>query len=1064
MVSGVTGHVSRGSYRQSPVTMQDEASVAAALPPEDEPVLAAPPVVLVVVSHDSGPWFEQTLRSIGSSDYPNLTVVVVDAASATDPAPLVQSVLPRAVVRRLDDDPGYGPAANHVLHVVEGATFFAFCHDDVLLEPATIRDLVEEAYRSNAGVVGPKIVAWGRPDRLLDVGLTADKTGVPSTLVERGELDQEQHDGVRDVFAVPGACCLVRADLFKAIGGFDPAITRMGEDVDLCWRVQVAGARVMVVPAARVQHREELPARRPTAEQRQLAARHRLRSVLTCYGPFHLVRVLPQVLFLTVLESVAALFRVRPQAALRAWSPWAWNLRQLHDIRERRRLVAATRQLHDTEVRRLQRRGSARLNAFVEHVVRGDRHAPGVGRGITTALASGPARVVLGTWLVLAVVLLLGSRALLGHGLPAVGSFAAFDEGPFSLLHQYVAGWRPSGLGHEGAAPTALALLGLSGLVFVGAMGLLQQVLVLGALPLGLIGAWRLTSPLSSRARCVGVVVYASVPLPYAALERGHWGALLVYAAAPWLLRRLASVDEAPFLTESPPRPWWQAALVLGLGEAVLAAFVPLVVLLVPVVAVALTLGAVLVGRRPHWAPLAVAAGASVVAVALNLPWSAHLLAARSWSALAGVDPLAGDDLGFGDLLRFAPADHLSLPVLGWAVLAAAAVPLLIGKGWRLAWAARAWTVATVCWALALAGTTDLLPVPLPDAGILLAPGAAALALAAALGLTAFEVDLSGYRFGWRQVASLVALVAVAVGALPVLVRAGGGRWEMPSVDFDRTLAFLEGDEVRADGGFRVLWLGDRRALPLAGQDLSSDLAFALSVDGSGRLAERWAAPADAGADLLVDALRRTAGGGTERLGRLLAPFGIRYVALVDRAAPARTGVPERPLPGGLVSTVDQQLDLRRVGVSDEAVQVYENVAWLPMRAALDPDAASAAVAVAVAPGALVEGAVGLDLSGAAPALPDGAGPEVRRGDVDAGTIYVAEAASDRWRLDVGGAPASRRPALGWGMAFDAGSSGPATLRHLTPWSHPLLVACQGVLWLLAVALVVRRRRSGRAA
>ena len=311
MVSARWGGDGPASYRRLPVTMQDEARAAASLPPEDEPVPGAPPVVLVVVSHDSGPWFEQALRSIGSSDYPNLTVVVVDAASANDPAPLVQAVLPRAVVRRLDEDPGYGASANHVLQVVEGAAYFAFCHDDVLLEPSTIRNLVEEAYRSNAGVVGPKIVAWGRPDRLLDVGLAADKTGVPATLVERGELDQEQHDGVRDVFAVPGACFLVRADLFEAIGGFDPGITRLGEDVDLCWRVQVAGARVMVVPAARVQHREELPARRPTSEQRRLAARHRLRSVLTCYGPFHLVRVLPQVAVLTLLESVAATNRRR---------------------------------------------------------------------------------------------------------------------------------------------------------------------------------------------------------------------------------------------------------------------------------------------------------------------------------------------------------------------------------------------------------------------------------------------------------------------------------------------------------------------------------------------------------------------------------------------------------------------------------------------------------------------------------------------------------------------------------------------------------------------------------
>ena len=61
----------------------------------------------------------------------------------------------------------------------------------------------------------------------------ADKTGAPAPYVERGELDQEQHDAVRDVFYVPGAATLVRADLFAALGGFDPGIELLGEDLDL---------------------------------------------------------------------------------------------------------------------------------------------------------------------------------------------------------------------------------------------------------------------------------------------------------------------------------------------------------------------------------------------------------------------------------------------------------------------------------------------------------------------------------------------------------------------------------------------------------------------------------------------------------------------------------------------------------------------------------------------------------------------------------------------------------------------------------------------------------------
>ncbi|HEX7168028.1 MAG TPA: glycosyltransferase family 2 protein, partial [Acidimicrobiales bacterium] len=199
----------------------------------------APPVVAVVVTHDAGPWLEEALESLAAQDYPNLAVLVIDSASAEDPTSRIAAVLPAAYVRRLSENVGFGPAANEVLDVVEGASHFVFLHDDVALEPETVRLLVEEGYRSNAGVVAPKLVVWDDPVRLLAVGMTADKTGV-ATAFGRGELDQEQHDAVRDVFVAPGGCQLVRADLFATLGGFDHEMPMFGEDLDLSWRVQLA--------------------------------------------------------------------------------------------------------------------------------------------------------------------------------------------------------------------------------------------------------------------------------------------------------------------------------------------------------------------------------------------------------------------------------------------------------------------------------------------------------------------------------------------------------------------------------------------------------------------------------------------------------------------------------------------------------------------------------------------------------------------------------------------------------------------------------------------------------
>ena len=129
-------------------------------PAGPEPILEAPPVVAVIVTHNAGAWLDETLESFANQTYDNLSVLVIDAASDIDPTPRIARTLPGAFVRRLEHNVGFGPTLNEVLDLVTGAAFLCLCHDDVALDPTTVHRLVEEAFRSNAGVVGPKFVDW----------------------------------------------------------------------------------------------------------------------------------------------------------------------------------------------------------------------------------------------------------------------------------------------------------------------------------------------------------------------------------------------------------------------------------------------------------------------------------------------------------------------------------------------------------------------------------------------------------------------------------------------------------------------------------------------------------------------------------------------------------------------------------------------------------------------------------------------------------------------------------------------------------------------------------------
>jgi GT2 family glycosyltransferase len=1018
--------------------------------------------VAVVVTCDPGAWLEETLASLAAQDYPNLSVLVIDAASAEDPTSRVASVLPRAYVRRLTERVGYARAANEVLSIVGGASHYVFCHDDVVLAPDATRILVEEAFRSNAGVVTPKFVEWDRPDRLLAVGRSADKTGVAADLVEPGELDQEQHDAVRDVFCAPGGCVLVRADLFSSLGGFDPAVDLLGEDLSLSWQAQVLGARVVAAPGAVVRHLEALCTGQRAGWKGEDAAprahaleeSHRIRTMLVCYGWFHLARVLPQAMLIDASRAVGEVVARRPRDAVVTVRAWPRAVTDRPELRATRRRVQSQRAMPDKEVRRLQVRGSARLRRAVRAHLGSESPADGwrLGRPTSWSFRSGAWRLPAAAWAVVAVVLVIGTRGLLGRNLPGVGTIPVMNGGVGHWWHLWWSGWRPDGLGSGAPAPPVLALLSVAGSVLLGGVGLLQQLLVLAPLVLGPLGAYRAARPLGSpRARAAALIVYAAIPVAYNALAGGRWAGLVVYAVAPWLVAGISRASgEAPWVSD---RPVWARLLGLALLSATAAAFVPSVLVVVVLIGAGVALGSLLCGRWPGGRrALVVALVVAAAAVVLLLPWSLDVLGSRT--ALFGVKLGPAGRLGLGATLRF-HTGPVGGGVLTWGFIVAAALPLLIGRSWRLAWASRMWGVALVCWGVTWAASRGWLPIPLPSPEVMLAPAAAALALAVALGVVAFEVDLPGYQFGWRQLASTIAAFAVVLGSLPVLAAASGGRWHLPTGDFADAMGFTA--DSRTGGSYRVLWVGDPRALPLGSWYLADGVGFATSSDGMPDLTNQWPATDSGATPRLAADLRLADEGLTSSLGHLLAPLAVRYIVVPSALAPSGDGGAAVPVPHGLLTALLLQADLRTVR-TDPELTVYENAAWAPQRAVLP------AAAVAASRSGDPQASQDAPLAGAPPVLP-GSGSTGFSGPIPAGQeILVSETADGNWHLVVDGHTAPRRVAFGWAMAFGPTGGGPATLAFHTPATRTLAVVVETLLWLAVVAAVVigmRRRRGG---
>jgi GT2 family glycosyltransferase len=1073
-----------------------------------------PAVVAVVVTTGPGPWFDDALASLAAQDYEELSILVLATGDGPDPTARVGQVLPDAFVRQLAGKPGYAAAANEALGMVEGAAFFLLCHDDIALDPDAVHKLVEESFRSNAGVVSPKFVNWDDPSILLHVGMSCDKTGAVVDRIQDGEVDHGQHDAVRDVFVAPGGCILIRADLWRELEGFDAGIVAMGEDLDLSWRSQVAGSRVVVAPEARVRHREVVASgaqplsvviteddEHPVTMQ-ALQRRHELRTVLKCYGWFHLVRVLPQAALLAVGEVIVALVARDRQRARAVSGAWWWNARHVFELHALRQKLHAQRLFPDAEVRRLQLRGSARLSRYLSrlshqgfdaanavvtsrgHPVEKNElpegpvltgsvglafsedsdfdelddlgHRSGRDRFGRTVrrppLTTGRQRVI--ALVVAAIVIVVGTRELFFSTLPLVGQLAPLP-GWASSWHHFFSGWQPAGVGTTAPSSPAFGVLGLVGTVVFGAMGIVQRVLLLGCIPLGALGLSQLMRPLvSQRARVVATICYIGLPLPYGALGSGRWDGLVAYAAFPFIVARLARASGMAPFDRIAGSGWRSGSLgqvaVLGAIIGAATSFAPAVLPMTMACALALALGTVLVGARDSAGRLLLVALKSIgVAVLLCAPWAVGTLLAGSHAVdIFGLPVSASAASSWGEIIRFAIGPTGRSPVV-WLLVLGSALPLLLGTGERLAWAARLWVMACVSWVLAYATTHGWTGTFTPSETVVLVPAAIAVAAGIGLGISSFENDLAGRAFGWRQVVSVTALVAVLLGLLPVAAGALNGRWGLPVSGVEQPLAFL--NRPTTPGVYRVLWLGDPRALPVGGWSIAPGLSYGLTDDGLPDSTDVWTPAGPGAAQVVSNAVRLAITGGTVHLGRLLAAQGVLYVVVVDGLSPSEstslTSV-DAPPPSGLARALLNQNDLQIVP-GELGVQVYRNADVIPVTAQrARPDLPTAASWPNAA-----------DVLGWQPALSSLGRAKGANGAIARGTVYAGYAPAGHFSLTVDGRSTERQPAFGWAAQYRATAAGTSMLTFDGPPYVPLAVLVELLAWVVLAAALLGWRR-----
>ena len=215
---------------------------------------------VVILNWNGRQHLEQFLPSVVAHTPQQVRIIVADNGSTDDSVAFLAQHYPAIEIIRLERNYGFAEGYNRALEQVD-AEFFILLNSDVEVTAGWVEPLVATLTNNRSvAAVAPKLRSYGNRDHFEYAGAAGgyiDVLGYPfcrGRILSTLEQDKGQYDTAQEVFWASGAAFCCRADVFRMLSGFDADFFAHMEEIDLCWRMQLQGYKIMVEPHSTVYH------------------------------------------------------------------------------------------------------------------------------------------------------------------------------------------------------------------------------------------------------------------------------------------------------------------------------------------------------------------------------------------------------------------------------------------------------------------------------------------------------------------------------------------------------------------------------------------------------------------------------------------------------------------------------------------------------------------------------------------------------------------------------------------------------------------------------------------
>ena len=217
-------------------------------------------LAIVILNWNGAEMLKKYLPSVLQYSKDEAVVYVADNASTDNSIALLKEQFPEVKLILLEKNWGFAEGYNKALEQVD-AKYYLLLNSDIEVTPGWLTPMLSFMdSHEEVAACQPKLLSIFQRDSFEYAGACGgylDRYGYPfcrGRVFDVVEQDHGQYDEPAKVHWATGAALLVRARIYKEVGGLDVRFFAHQEEIEMCWRMRIKGYQIYCLPESKVYH------------------------------------------------------------------------------------------------------------------------------------------------------------------------------------------------------------------------------------------------------------------------------------------------------------------------------------------------------------------------------------------------------------------------------------------------------------------------------------------------------------------------------------------------------------------------------------------------------------------------------------------------------------------------------------------------------------------------------------------------------------------------------------------------------------------------------------------